>query len=167
MLWSGMLTQGCQFGVATSGQTAKQTQEDPMATTKHLGAYHCGAVRFAISLDLEQGASRCNCSICTKVSAIGAIAKPEAFTLLSDEGALSVHEWGAKISRRYFCKACGVHCFASGDLPELGGAFVSVNVNALEDIDPSTIKVSYWDGRHNNWEVGPRATPWPIHSAAA
>ena len=22
--------------------------------------------------------------------------------------------------------------------------------------------VIYWDGRHNNWEAGPRPTPWPV-----
>ena len=138
-----------------------------MATSKYLGACHCGAVRFAVALDLSEGASRCNCSVCMKISNTSAFAKPAAFTLLSDESALGAYEWGAKISRRYFCKACGVHCFGRGDLPELGGTFVSVNVNVLEDVDPTTLSVSYWDGRHDNWAAGPRETPWPIRPAAA
>lgn len=138
-----------------------------MAIKKHLGTCHCGAVRFAVAIDLEQGASRCNCSICTKIAATAAFAKPDAFTLLSDEAALGVYEWGARTSRRYFCQTCGVHCFGRGDLPELGGAYVSINANALEGVDPATLKVSYWDGRHNNWEAGPRATPWPIQVADA
>lgn len=137
-----------------------------MASMKHLGTCHCGAVRFAVALDLERGASRCNCSVCTKISGLGAFAKPDAFTLLSDDAALGIYEWGARISRRYFCKTCGVHCFGRGDLPELGGAFVSVNVNVLEDVDPSSIPVVYWDGRHDNWQAGPRATPWPIAGGA-
>jgi hypothetical protein len=138
-----------------------------MATKKHLGTCHCGAVRFAAALDLEQGASRCNCSICTKIATTGAFAKPDAFTLLSDDAALGVYEWGARISRRYFCRTCGVHCFARGELAELGGAYVSVNVNALEGVDPAAVKVSYWDGRHDNWHAGPRAMPWPIQVAQA
>ena len=138
-----------------------------MATKKHLGTCHCGAVRFAAALDLEQGASRCNCSVCTKIATTAAFAKPAAFTLLSDDAALGVYEWGARISRRYFSLTCGVHCFARGDLPELGGAYVSVNVNALEGVEPAAVKVSYWDGRHDNWVAGPRATPWPIVVAAA
>ncbi len=44
----------------------------------------------------------------------------------------------------------------------LGGDFVSVNVNTLDDHDPSTTAVTYWDGRHDNWQAGARPTPWPI-----
>jgi len=138
-----------------------------MAISRYLGTCHCGAVRFAVALDLAQGASRCNCSVCTKISMTAAFAKPAAFTLLSDDAALGAYEWGGKISRRYFCRTCGIHCFARGELPELGGAYVSVNVNALEDVDPITVKLSYWDGRHDNWDSGPRATPWPIRGADA
>jgi hypothetical protein len=46
-------------------------------------------------------------------------------------------------------------------LAEVGGDYVAVNYNCLEDIDPDAIKVSYWDGRHDNWEGGPRDKPWP------
>jgi hypothetical protein len=118
-------------------------------------------VRFEIEADLTR-ASRCNCSICMKVAQTGVISKPETFTLLSDEAKLGCYEWGAKISRRYFCKRCGIHCFAKGHLAELGGDYVSVNVNCLDDVDPATLKVVFWDGRHDNWQVGPRDTPWPL-----
>src|SRR4051812_36143461 len=121
-----MLTGGCHLGVATYSHINETAQEDTMATTRYLGTCHCGAVRFAVALDLAQGASRCNCSVCTKFSRTAAFAKPAAFTLLSDDPALGVSAWGGKVSRRYFCRTCGIHCFARGDLPELGGAFVSV-----------------------------------------
>ncbi|HWU89909.1 MAG TPA: GFA family protein [Kofleriaceae bacterium] len=138
-----------------------------MSVARYLGACHCGAVRFAVALDLVEGASRCNCAICTKLPSMGAFAKPIAFTLLSDEAALGVYEWGAKASRRYFCKTCGVHCFGRGDLPELGGAFVSVNVHVLEGVDPSRVQVTYWDGRHDPWQAGPHDARWPIRVEAA
>jgi hypothetical protein len=137
-----------------------------MATTQYLGGCHCGAVRFAVDLDLAAGAARCNCSVCTKIAATGAFAKPAAFTLRSSEADLGSYEWGAKISRRYFCKRCGIHCFGRGHLAELGGDFVSINVNTLDNIDPATLKVVYWDGRHDNWDAGPRDAPWPVHAAA-
>jgi len=53
-----------------------------------------------------------------------------------------------------------------GDLPEMGGAFVSLNVNCLGDIDPSALKIRYWDGRHNNWQAGLRDQPWPFEPQA-
>jgi hypothetical protein len=138
-----------------------------MTAMRHLGICHCGAVRFAVALDLAQGASRCNCGLCTKISVTAAFAKPAAFTLLSDAAALGAYGWGGRGARRYFCKICGTHCFARGDLPELGGAYVSVNVNVLEDVDPATVPVRSWDGCHDSWEPAPRATPWPLRGAAA
>ncbi len=131
-------------------------------TRKHAGSCHCGAVRFEVEFDMGAGAGRCNCSICTKVGALGAIVKPEAFTLVSGAESLGEYQWGAKISRRFFCRTCGIHCFGRGHLAELGGDYVSVNLNALNDVELSDMKVVHWDGRHDNWQAGPRGTPWPI-----
>ena len=136
-------------------------------TQTYEGSCHCGAVRFQVEADLSNGAGRCNCSICTRVAQLSVLVKPEAFRLLAGEEALSFYEWGHKVSRRYFCRHCGIHCFGRGSLPELGGAFVSANLNCVEALEPTELKVIYWDGRHNNWEAGPRDRPWPIHAAAA
>mgnify|MGYP003376882879 CR=1 FL=1 len=53
-----------------------------MTTSKHHGSCLCGDVQFEVEVDLAQG-SRCNCTICTKLGATGAIVKPAAFTLRS------------------------------------------------------------------------------------
>jgi hypothetical protein len=98
---------------------------------------------------------------------IGRLVKPAAFTLLAGEESLAAYEWGARISRRFFCKQCGIHCFGRGHLAEVGGDYVSVNLNCLDGVDPGLVALVYWDGRHNNWEAGPRPTPWPIDAAAA
>ena len=37
--------------------------------------------------------------------------------------------------RRYFCKHCGIHCFGRGHLEVLGGDYVSINLNTLDDVD--------------------------------
>jgi hypothetical protein len=128
---------------------------------KHPGSCHCGAVRFEVEVDASSGGA-CNCSICTKIGGIAALVKPAAFRLLSGESSLSFYEWGSKTAKRYFCKSCGVTCFSRGHLAEVGGDYVSVNLNALDDVDPAHVKVGYWDGRHNNWEGGQRSEPWPI-----
>ena len=131
---------------------------------KHQGSCHCGAVRFEVEVDATSG-SRCNCSVCTKVAGLNAVTKPSAFVLSTGEASLTAYEWGGRIGKRYFCKECGVTCFGRGHLAELGGDYVSVNLNCLNDIDPKDVSVVYWDGRHDNWEAGPRDTPWPISPA--
>jgi hypothetical protein len=133
------------------------------AEGKHEGSCHCGAVRFEVSLEPGSKASRCNCSICTKLSLTGFIVKPEAFRLLTSDAELLHYEFGHKVSKRFFCRHCGVHCYGSGFLAEIGGDFVSVNGNCLDDLEPTTLEVIYWDGRHNNWQAGPSDRPWRVH----
>ena len=134
--------------------------------TLHSGGCHCGKVRYRVTIDTRQG-GRCNCSICNKVSQLGGTVVPDAFQLLSGADSITRYVWGSGIGSRAFCKECGVHCFGEGHLKELGGDFVSINYNTLDDVDPSQVKVVYWDGRHNNWQAGTRATPWPIFTEAA
>ena len=128
------------------------------------GGCHCGSVRFEVELDLDQGGARCNCSVCTKTAMFSTVVKPHQLTLVKGDDALGSYVWGAKISTRYFCRHCGIHCFGRGHLAEVGGDYASVNLNCLDDVDPSQVKAVYWDGRHNNWHAGPRSTPWPVHA---
>jgi hypothetical protein len=132
------------------------------STQRYNGGCHCGAVRFQADLDLSKPATRCNCSICTKIAQTGVLVKPAAFQLLAGEDHLGDYVWGAKIGTRRFCKHCGVHCYGQGHLKEIGGDYVSVNLNTLDTLDVSELEVVYWDGRHDNWMVGPRPTPWPL-----
>jgi hypothetical protein len=138
-----------------------------MRSTSKPARCHCGAIRFEVELDPGAGGARCNCSICAKMGITGKIVKPAAFTLTAGEKDLGQYEWGAKISQRFFCKHCGIHCFARGHLAEVGGDYVSVNLNCVDDVDASQLPIIYWDGRHNNWGAGPRGTPWPIFLASA
>ena len=131
---------------------------------EYQGSCHCGAVRFAVELDLAAGGARCNCSICAKIAQTAVIVKPGAFKLLTEESALSSYEWGGRTARRFFCSTCGIHCFGRGHLPQVGGDYVSVNLNSLDGVELADLKVIYWDGRHNNWQAGTRETPWPILS---
>src|SRR5262245_11071550 len=112
--------------------------------TIHHGSCHCGAIRYTATLDLTK-ASRCNCSVCTKLATIGCLAKPEDVVLTAGEPAS--YEWGGKVAKRYFCRDCGAHCFSKGYLEEIGGAFASVNLYTLDDVDPYTLPLVHWDGR--------------------
>lgn len=58
-----------------------------------------------------------------------------------------------------FCKKCGVHAFHRGDIPEIGGKYVSVNVACLDDIkdtELAQLSVRYCDGLNNNWWNEPK-----------
>ncbi len=149
----------------TKDDTARSGHDATVAANghakKHLGSCHCGTVRFQVEVDVNT-ASRCNCTICTKTAMTGGIVKPSAFVLLSGEESLGEYVWGRRISRCFFCKQCAIHCFARGHLEQLGGDYVSVNLNCLDDVDVNTLHVVHWDGRHNNWASGPRGTPWPV-----
>jgi hypothetical protein len=125
------------------------------------GTCHCGAVAFECEVDVTT-ATRCNCSICTKLMWTGVLIKPAQFRLLKGEAELSSYAWGHKVSTRYFCKHCGTPCFGKGHLEVLGGDFVSINCNVLEGVDPHRLPVRHWDGRHDNWRAGSSETPFPI-----
>jgi len=141
-------------------------QKTKPGTVTHRGSCHCGAVRFQVELEPEFRAGRCNCSICMKIAQASVIMKPSAFTLLAGEDSIGKYAWGAKVSTRSFCKHCGVHCFGSGHLQELGGDFVAANLNCLDDFDVNALELIHWDGRHDNWMAGPRSSPWPLFPAS-
>jgi hypothetical protein len=105
--------------------------------------------------------------MCTKLGVTGAITKPEHFKLVQGEASLTSYARHPDIALRSFCKVCGIHCFSKGTLPELGGAFVGVHVNALDDVDLGELTFLYWDGRHDNWQAGLRPAPWPVFTKAA
>jgi hypothetical protein len=140
----------------------QQANEAKPATTKHCGSCHCGTVRYEVETDLSNPGSRCNCSVCTKTSVTSGIVKPDKFTLLTPEAELGSYAWGAKTSTRFFCKNCGVQCFGRGYLVEVGGDYVAVNLNTLDEVELTTLSLIHWDGRHNNWQGGPRPMPWPM-----
>lgn len=129
--------------------------------TKHHGSCVCGDVTFEVELDLSRG-SRCNCTICTKLGVTGSVVKPSAFTLLSSPSKLASFTRTPTIGERFFCARCHAYCFSKGRLEELGGDFVSVNLNCIDGFDVTRVTLVYWDGRHDNWAAGPRPTPWPV-----
>jgi hypothetical protein len=133
-------------------------------TKSYQGGCHCGAVRFEAKIDLTDKAGRCNCTMCAKTGRAGLVMKPAAFQLLAGEGNLTDYSRGPH-SHFLFCKTCGVHVFGKGHIPEMGGDYVSVNVLTLDEVDPATLTYQHWDGRHDNWQAGPRDTPWPFVKA--
>ena len=124
----------------------------------HKGSCHCGAVHFEVPIDATAG-TRCNCSVCQKTNVTSARAKPGSLKVTEGREHLSGYKTAS--ATRHFCKHCGVHLYGDGYVEEIGGDFLAVNLNALDDIEHSAVKVGFWDGRHDNWQGGMRDTPWP------
>ncbi len=129
--------------------------------TTYQGGCHCGALRFECEIDLAQGTSKCNCSICAKTRFWKAIVRADAFRLLQGEEALSDYQFGSDSIHHLFCSRCGVKTFGRGRMDELGGTFYAVNVACLENATTKELAeapVRYEDGRNNRWELTPAET---------
>jgi hypothetical protein len=116
-----------------------------MSTHDYTGSCHCGAVAFAVALDLEQ-ALECNCSICTKLGAVWAFAPKAKMTLKSGAADLGDYQFGKKRLHHRTCRHCGIEVFAEGVAPD-GTPTVGVNLRCLDDVDVKKLQPRLHDGR--------------------
>ncbi len=128
-----------------------------MKKTYH-GSCHCKAVRFEADIDLAAGTGKCNCSICWKSRNWSTIVKPHELRILAGEDAIAKYQFNTKTNEHDFCKHCGVRVFGRGYVEEIGGAYASIALPALDDLDASELAaapVKYFDGLHNAWQSTP------------
>jgi hypothetical protein len=131
-----------------------------MIKTCH-GSCHCKAVTFDADIDFALGSYKCNCTICAKTRYWGINVKPESFRLISGADALTDYRYHTRRMQILFCKHCGVAPFSRGNIPELGGAVLSVSAAALDGIAPAELlsgPVTYFDGLHDDFANPPAET---------
>lgn len=125
------------------------------------GSCHCGDVRFEAEIDLATGTGKCNCSFCSKSRQWGVAVKPAAFRLLTKPEHLSDYQFGSMKGHHLFCKRCGLSPFMRGDVAEIGGPFVAINIACLDgvpDEELASLPVTYANGRDNDWMHPPKVT---------
>jgi hypothetical protein len=138
---------------------------EDIAMKTYQGSCHCGAVRFEADIDLAQGTTRCNCSICSKARAWFTLVPPERVRLVAGTDAHTEYQWVPPGRQRAFlrfrfCKTCGIRTFGHGGDPAEKGSFCFINVAAL-DIDQDELAaapIRYVDGRHDRYEQTPADT---------
>jgi hypothetical protein len=129
-----------------------------MAIKTYRGSCHCKRVTFEADIDLSQGTGKCNCSICWKTRNWGVMIKPAAFRALTGKDDLADYTFGSHQGHHVFCRHCGVRPYAYGHVAELGGDFVSIRVNCLDDVDLTELAeapVRLTNGRHDDWFNAP------------
>src|SRR5687768_3770270 len=118
-----------------------------MATTTYHGSCQCKRVRFEADIDLAAvGTTKCNCTSCWKRRWWAVKVKPEGFRALEGQG---------ELTDANFCRHCGITTYAQVAAAEWNdGAYVSVNVATLDDLDPTVLMdspIQLCDGRNDNW----------------
>ena len=112
---------------------------------EHTGSCHCGAVRYRVTMKLENLIT-CNCSICARTGSILGFVPAASFELLQGEDSLTDYQFNRMVIHHLFCKVCGVRSFARGAKPD-GTPIVAVNVRCLEDVDTFSLDPKKFDGR--------------------
>jgi len=122
--------------------------------TTHIGACHCGNVRFEVEASIDH-VRVCDCSICSKRGALIFRVPKTSLRLLTSRENLNLYKWRTCTGEDFFCKKCGVLPFrkpssltteeiAKGMKPFDGWA---VNVRCLEDFDYISLPVVRIKGR--------------------
>jgi len=131
----------------------------------HKGGCHCGAIAYEAYIDLEgEGTFRCNCTYCAAHRSWVAGGKPEDLRVTKGEDKLGRYSATGPARQKNghehcFCSNCGIRVFSRGEIEGLG-PFMTVQVATLEGAPEilRDVKVTWQDGRHNNWRNPPADT---------
>jgi hypothetical protein len=130
-----------------------------------IASCHCGKTRIALP-DIPSEGTRCNCTFCQRAGAVWAYYKVGDLKLLQADGQRS-YSTNPEYGLHHFCGNCGMHTWGESvdwssaynddGTPKGGDTTLvpertqcQINLNLIDDLDWSKIKIVELDGR-NNW----------------
>jgi hypothetical protein len=120
-----------------------QPRQDAAET---MGACHCGAVRFRVTLaDGLRQPRRCDCSLCRMRGAVVVSARAEDLVVVEGGEVLTEYRFNTGTARHFFCSRCGIYTHhRRRSNPDQYG----VNVACLAGVSPFDFpEVPVQDGR--------------------
>ncbi len=105
---------------------------------------HCGAIKIEVAKS-PHSLTSCNCSICSRYSALWGYYEPNEVTLTCNDNDLSKYSWGEKSIYFCHCNKCGcvTHYESS---PEVENPKTVVNFRMAKSDFIESIKVRKFDG---------------------
>jgi hypothetical protein len=110
----------------------------------HKGSCHCGQIKFEVQGTFDS-AMECNCSHCSRKGYLLWFVPRSQLTLQSSEASLSTYTFNKHVIKHHFCPTCGCSPFGFGTFE--GAEMAAVNIRCLEDVELSSIKREFVDGR--------------------
>ena len=106
------------------------------------GRCHCGNIAFDLDWPgdaPEIPARACDCSFCVKHGGVWT-SNPESRldVVIGDTSRVSKYEFGTRTATFHVCTICGAVPLATSEIA--GHRYAVVNVNALENVDPSSLR---------------------------
>ena len=103
------------------------------------GGCHCGNVAFDLAWPDDAAtipARACGCTFCTKHGGVWT-SHPDArlAVKVADAALVSRYQFGTRTATFHVCARCGVPALVTSDID--GRVYAVVNVNCLENVDPT------------------------------
>ena len=108
---------------------ADQYEREPGMKKTYHGSCHCKKISYEVDIDLAEGTGKCNCTYCWKLRWWGAKAQAKRVPPLSPARKNNrLRLPGPTSSSRGRCACIArVISFGWGNIPQIGGDFVSIN----------------------------------------
>jgi hypothetical protein len=108
-----------------------------VASIKHMGSCHCGAVAFSVELtDGFANLRRCNCTLCKRKGAVMASVPIGDLAIIRGADKLASYQWNTRTAKHFFCSTCGIYTHHHQRRPP---GMVGFNVACIEGVDPYSL----------------------------